>query len=80
MTYTILFQKIEDKDFPSGYYYAHIPSFDITTHGSGIEGAREAVKDLVKIWIEEKKAEGEKVEPENEFLISKIEMEDALFI
>lgn len=80
MTYTILFQKIDEKDFPSGFYYAHIPAFDITTHGSGIEGAREAAKDLLKIWIEEKKSEGEKIEPENEILISKIEMEDALFI
>jgi len=79
MTYTILFQKIEENNFPDGYYYAHIPALDITTHGSCIEGAREAAKDLLKIWIEEKKACGEIINPESEILISKLEVEDALF-
>ena len=79
MTYTILFQKIEENNFPDGYYYAHIPALDITTHDFGIEGAREAAKDLLKIWIEEKKACGEIINPESEILISKLEVEDALF-
>lgn len=79
MTYTILFQKIDEKDFPPGYYYAHIPALDITTHGIGIEGAKAAAKDLIKLWIEEKKAAGEKFNIENEMFISKLEIEDALF-
>lgn len=79
MTYTILLQKIEERGFPPEYYYAHIPALDLTTHGSGIEGAKEAAKDLLKLWIEEKKAAGESIAPENEILVSKLEVEDALF-
>lgn len=47
---------------------------DLTTHGLGIEGAKEAARDLVKLWIEEKKANGEAVPIEVETLISKIEI------
>jgi len=79
MTYTIVYQKINEKDFLPGYYYAHIPSLDITTHGLGIEGAKEAAKDLIKLWIDEKRAAGEEIIPEDELLISKLEIEDALF-
>jgi hypothetical protein len=42
MNYGILFEKVEDKDFPSGYFYAQIPSLGLTTHGQGLEGARQA--------------------------------------
>ena len=79
MTYTIVYQKINEKDFPPGFYYAHIPSLDLTTHGLGIEGAKEAAKDLLKLWIDEKRAAGEEIIPEDELLISKLEIEDALF-
>ncbi len=78
MTYTIIYERIKDSSFPEGYYYAHIPTFDITTHGSGIEGAKKAAEDLLKIWIEEKKASGEKIPLEEESFYSKIEIEDAL--
>jgi len=40
----------------------------------GIEGAKEAAKDLMKMWIEEKKANGESIPTEDETLISKIEV------
>ncbi|MBF0228230.1 MAG: hypothetical protein HQK63_01340 [Desulfamplus sp.] len=56
MIYGILFEKIQDIDFEEGYYYAHIPSLGLTTHGLGIEGARNAAKDLIYLWISEKKA------------------------
>lgn len=56
MTYTIIYEKITDGSSPEGYYYDHIPVLDLTTHGLGIEGAKEAAKDLMKIWIEEKEA------------------------
>ncbi len=49
MIYGILFEKIQDKDFEPGYYYAHIHSLGLTTHGFGIEGAREAAKDLISV-------------------------------
>lgn len=54
ISYTILYEKIDDAAFPPGYYYAHIPSLDLTTHGKGIEGAKEAAYDLMKLWIAEK--------------------------
>lgn len=79
MTYTIFYQIINEKDFPEGFYYAHIPALDLTTHGLGIEGAKEAATDLLKLWIDEKRAAGEKIYPEDELLISKLEIEDALF-
>ncbi|HMQ79358.1 MAG TPA: type II toxin-antitoxin system HicB family antitoxin [Ignavibacteria bacterium] len=78
MTYTILYEKITDGSMPDGYYYAHIPVLDLTTHGIGIEGAKAAAKDLMKVWIEEKRANGENIPVEDETLISKIEVEDAL--
>lgn len=78
MTYSVIFEKITDSSFPSGYYYAHVPALDLTTHGLGIEGTREAAKDLVKLWIEEKRANGESVPVESEILYSRLEIEDAV--
>jgi len=79
MTYTIIYEKISDSSFPEGYYYAYIPSFDLTTHGLGIEGAKKAAQELLKIWIEEKRTNGEKIPEEKESFYSKIEIQDALF-
>ncbi|MBL7993031.1 MAG: hypothetical protein JNN25_16465 [Candidatus Kapabacteria bacterium] len=79
MTYSILYEKITDSAFPSGYYYATIPALDLTTHGLGLEGAREAAFDLVHLWIEEKRAQGEVVPIENESFFSRIEIDDAIF-
>ncbi len=56
MIYGILFEKIQDKDFPVGYYYAHISSLGLTTHGFGIEGAKKAAKDLICLWMADKTA------------------------
>ena len=78
MTYTIIYEKISEPDFPEGYYYAHIPAFDLTTHGLGIEGAKESAMDLLKLWIEEKKSSGEAIKSENDTFVSKIDIEDAL--
>lgn len=70
MTYTIVYEKIKDGSFPPGYFYAHIPSLDLTTHGLGIEGAESAAKDLVELWLEEKRANGEMVTEESETINS----------
>jgi predicted RNase H-like HicB family nuclease len=79
MTYSVIYEKITDSAFPGGYYYAHIPALDLTTHGLGIDGAREAAKDLLRLWIEEKKANGESIPAESDTLYSTIEIEDAVF-
>jgi len=78
MTYTVIYEKITDGSLPEGYYYAHLPTLDLTTHGLGVDGAKEAAKDLLKAWIEEKLANGEKVPTEDETLISQIEIKDAV--
>ncbi|OQX79409.1 MAG: hypothetical protein B6D61_03550 [Bacteroidetes bacterium 4484_249] len=80
MKYTILYEKIEENNFPKDYYYAYIPSLGLTTHGLGIEGAKNAMNDLLTLWIEEKRENGEVVKKENESYISSIELEDALFV
>ncbi len=72
MTYTIIYEKINDPSFPPEYFYAHIPSLGLTTHGDGIEGAKKAAEDLIKLWIEEKLFNGEEVREEAETYYSKI--------
>lgn len=79
MTYSILYEKINDPAFPSGYYCATIPALDLTTHGFGLEGAREAAFDLAHLWIEERRAHGEPIPIENESFFSRIEIDDAVF-
>lgn len=78
MTYTIIYEKISDPSFEEGYFYAHLPALDITTHGLGIEGAKAAALDLLKLWIDEKKANGEQIIREEESFYSKIELQDAV--
>jgi predicted RNase H-like HicB family nuclease len=79
MNFGILFEKVTDKDFPAGYFYAHVPSLGLTTHGLGIEGARAAAADLVKLWLKEKKANHEPVPASSEILFSTLDIpEDAL--
>jgi len=72
MTYGIVFEKIEEPGF-EGYYYAHIPTLGLTTHGLGIEGARLMAEDLVNLWIEELEASGEPVPHPQEMLLSTLE-------
>ena len=79
MNYGILLERVESEGFPKGYYYAHIPSLGLTTHGLGIEGAREAARDLLHQWIAEKRANHETVPPPGELFFSTVELsEDAL--
>lgn len=76
MIYGILFEKITDQDFPDGYYYAHVPTLGLTTHGLGIEGARTAAEDLIRLWIAEKIENNEAVPSVSEMFFSTIEIED----
>jgi predicted RNase H-like HicB family nuclease len=76
MNFGVLFEKITDKEFPSGYYYAHVPSLGLTTHGLGVEGARQAATDLLRLWIVEKVANGEKIVASTETLFSTLELPD----
>lgn len=75
--YSVLMQPVNEPEF-EGYYYAHIPSLDLTTHGLGIEGALRAAQDLVEAWLAEKRAHGEPVPTERNPVIAQIEVADAL--
>jgi predicted RNase H-like HicB family nuclease len=75
MRYTVVLEPTQEADQP-GWYYAHIPSLDLTTHGQGIDGALAAAKDLVAGWIEELKSRGEEVPVETQSLVGHIEVAD----
>lgn len=79
MNYGILFERIDDQELLPGHFYAHIPSVGLTTHGLGVEGAREAARDLLQQWIAEKRANHESVPAPRELFFSTLELsEDAL--
>lgn len=77
MRYSVLLEPIHEPEF-SGYYYAHIPTLDLTTHGQGVEGALAAARDLVEVWVTEKHAHGESIPTETIALIGQIEVPDAV--
>jgi len=76
MNFSVVFEKVQEAGFPAGYYYAHIPSLSLTTHGLGIDGARTAAADLLKLWVAEKRANGETVAAPTESLFSTLELPD----
>jgi predicted RNase H-like HicB family nuclease len=78
MRYSVLLEPINEPDF-QGYYYAHIPTLDLTTHGQGIEGAIAAAQELVEAWVQEKRSHGEKVPVEAKSLIAHVDIPDAVF-
>ncbi len=77
MRYSVLLEPVSEPEF-QGYYYAHIPTLDLTTHGEGIDGALAAAQELTEAWIAEKRARGEAVPIEKKSLIAQIEVPDAL--
>ncbi len=77
MRYSVVLDPIHEPGF-EGYYYAHIPTLDLTTHGQGIEGALTAAQELVDAWVSEKRARGESVPVETRSLIAQIEVADAV--
>ncbi|MBU0763568.1 MAG: type II toxin-antitoxin system HicB family antitoxin [Bacteroidetes bacterium] len=79
MTYSIIYERITDGSLPSEYFYAHVPALDLTTHGKGINGAKQAAVDLINLWIAEKRANNEKLPVNEEIYFSKIEIDDALY-
>lgn len=77
MRYSVLIEAVNEAGF-EGYYYAHIPSLDLTTHGLGIEGALHAAQELAEAWVTEKQAHGEAVPAERHSVIAQIEVGDAI--
>jgi len=77
MRYSVFLEPINEPEF-SGYYYAHIPILDLTTHGQGVDGALAAAQDLIEAWIGEKRARGESVPVETKSLVAQVEIPDAI--
>ena len=75
MRYTVILEPTNEADQP-GWYYAHIPALDLTTHGLGLEGAMAAARDLVTGWIAELRSRGEEVPIESQAFVSQLEMPD----
>jgi len=63
MRYDVLVEPVEELEKMPGCYYAHVPALGITTHGHGVEGALAAARDLIRLWVDEKKAAGESPAP-----------------
>lgn len=78
--YSLLFEEITVPAFPEGWYYATIPTLNLTTHGKGLEGARAAAVDLVQLWLSEKLANGEENPEEHTVYFAQVEIPDALQI
>jgi predicted RNase H-like HicB family nuclease len=74
MRFSVLFEAIQEPGYPVGYYYAHVPSLGLTTHGLGVDGARQAATDLVRLWLEEKRAHGEKIATSVDALFGTVEV------
>ncbi|HEY3876948.1 MAG TPA: type II toxin-antitoxin system HicB family antitoxin [Candidatus Kapabacteria bacterium] len=74
MRYSVLYEKIHEPGF-EGWYYAHIPAFDLTTHGLGIDGARAAAEDALDVWIRAKIDDGETIpSPDDDALLGTVEV------
>jgi predicted RNase H-like HicB family nuclease len=77
MRYSVFLEPIQEAGF-EGFYYAHIPTLDLTTHGVGVEGALAAARELAEAWVAEKRAHGDPLPVESTVLIGHIELPDAV--
>ena len=77
MRYSVFLEPVNEPNF-QGYFYAHIPTLDLTTHGQGLEGALNAAQELVEAWIAEKRTRGEAVPIETKSVITHIDVSDVL--
>ena len=75
MRYTVIVEPTDEPDRP-GWFYAHIPALDLTTHGLGVEGAMAAARELVIGWVAERRSHGEEVPMESRSLVGQIEIPD----
>lgn len=75
MRYSLLVEPVEESEGMPGFYYAHVPSLGITTHGNGIDGAIAAARDLIRLWVEEKRQAGEEPTGARESLLATVEVE-----
>jgi predicted RNase H-like HicB family nuclease len=55
-----------------------VPTLNLTTHGKGLEGARQAAVDLLELWFAEKQANGEDIPRESGVFFTQYEILDAV--
>jgi predicted RNase H-like HicB family nuclease len=77
MRYSVILEPVRDPGF-EGYYYAHIATLDLTTHGVGVEGALAAARELAEAWLAEKRTHGEPLPTESTVLLGHIDLPDAV--
>ena len=77
MRYSVVLNPVREPEF-EGYYYAHIPTLDLTTHGQGVEGALAAAQELAQAWVAEKQAHDEAVPVEDGALTAYVDVGDAV--
>jgi len=74
MKFAVALEPVPDSENMAGYFYAHVPSLGLTTHGLGATGALATAKDLVKLWLEEKHHHREEVHSAQEMVLATIEV------
>lgn len=74
ISYPVMLERISDDEGLPGYYYAHVPSLGLTTHGQGVEGALDAARDLVTLWNEGRRFNGEPVTAVSEAILATVEV------
>ena len=78
LRYTVVIKPVEEDEDP-GWYYAHVPALEITTHGKGVEGALAMAKDAIECWIGGLRDTGEAIPREREVIVAQVEVRtDAL--
>lgn len=77
MRYSVLLEPVEEAGF-EGFYYAHIPVLDLTTHGLGVEGALVAARELAEAWVAERRSHGDPLPVESTALIGHVDVPDAV--
>ncbi|MCC6682920.1 MAG: type II toxin-antitoxin system HicB family antitoxin [Phycisphaeraceae bacterium] len=73
LRYTVLIEPTNEPEHP-GWYYAHVPALDLTTHGEGVEGALAAARDLIGGWVAELRAAGKPVPIEDAAFVTQVEV------
>lgn len=71
--YTVVIEPTREPEHP-GWYYAHVPALDLTTHGEGVQGALEAAQDLIAGWIAELREVGKAVPIEDGAFVTQVEV------
>ncbi len=74
MKFAVVIEPVEDSEAMPGFYYAHVPSLGITTHGGGVEGAMAAARDLISLWLEEMRSAGEEPRSPSESILATLEV------